>query len=275
MASRPSPFLSAVLVIVLGVIRLPADDVPANGANPPPLHVVHGYGLKGLALWLEADHGVTADAQGRVTKLVDRIGNFTLTPPGQGPMIVPKALNGHAVFRFTGNESLYSPDGFSNVLDHAMTFVYVALGKAPPDGEDFPVYLGQNAQPGCNRSLPDYKGRLFFDGQFVGCYGEPVVRNVYQMIGGSINRPRTLATFYRNDKKVLTAGRSPENPTGTFQQLSDGVTLGAAPTNLYGWQGDIAEILVFDRELSPSEMQTLWTALSAKYALKDQPAASP
>lgn len=279
MSIRPSPSLVAGVVLALAIIPARfagADAPPAAGANPPPLHVVHGYGIKGLALWIDAEHGVTTDAQGRVTQLVDRIGNFTLTPAGHGPTLIPKALYGHAVFRFNGSQSLYSPDNFGNALDRAMTFIVVSLGTAPADAQQFMLYLGQNAEPHDNRSLCHLKGREMLEGQFVGSYGEPVLRNVFIMDSASLNRHHTRVTFYRNGNKVVLSGLNPEDGIGAkFEPVSDGVTLGAAPTNLYGWQGDIAEALVYDRELSPADMQTIWAALSAKYGLPNQPVAAP
>ncbi len=241
------------------------------GDAPPPLHVVHGYGIKGVALWLDADTGVTADPQGQVTKLVDHMGNFTLKPPGHGPTLVPKALNGHAVFRFNGQQSLYSPYGFGNTLDRAMTFIVVSTSTANADAQRYSIYLGGNAQAHCNRALCFYHGKEVFDGQFVISYGEPVERNVANMEAVSVNPGKTRAAFYRNGKLMLTSGLSIENGGARFDQLSDGVTLGAAPTNLYGWEGDIAEVLVFNRQLTAPEIQTIWTALAAKYKIVAAP----
>ncbi|HEX4140852.1 MAG TPA: hypothetical protein VHY09_10930 [Candidatus Methylacidiphilales bacterium] len=275
MSIRPSSCLGAAVALVLALAgtRLADADAPPNakGGNPPPppLHVIHGYGIKGMALWIDAEHGVTANAQGRVTQLVDRIGNFTLTPPGQGPTVVPKALNGHAVFHFNGNESLYSPYSFGNALDRAMTFIIVSRGTAPAEAQQFQLYLGQNADAHFNRSLCHFKGREMLEGQFVGCYGPPVLRNVFIMDSAALNRRHLQASFYRDGMPMLKSGLNPEDGNVRFEPVSDGVTLGAAPTNLYGWQGDIAEALVFTHELSPAEMQTLWAALSAKYALQN------
>ena len=62
-------------------------------------------------------------------------------------------------------------------------------------------------------------------------------------------------------KKMLSSGLALESGLArNSSNVSDGVTLGAAPTNLYAWEGDIAEALVFDRELTPAEMQTTWDA---------------
>jgi len=257
----------ALLLLLLTVGPIIGDIIPAGHAPFPPLHVKRGYGVKGLVLWLAADNGVTSDAQGQVTALVDRTGNFTLTITGavRGPTLVPNVLNGHPVLRFKGNHILYSPYNFGNALDHAMTFVSVAMTNSTPR-EEFSLYLGKNAAQGENRALAIFEGNELFDGQWVSCLGEPAVKNVFVLTGASINAGLTRATFYRNDKLIMTSGIKPDS-TAPFAEVSDGVTLGAAPGPLCGWEGDIAEQLVFDRQLTPAEMQILWNTLSAKYAL--------
>lgn len=261
--------------IVAAALGLTAGVLGADNASPP-LHVKHGYGLKGLVLWLSADSGVTADAQGHVTKMTDKTGNFTLTPPnGQpGPLLVANILNGHPVLRFNGRQCLYSPDNFGAALDRDMTVIIVAINKARPNAEQFSLYLGQNTAPHYNRAMAQQHGKELFDGQFIGCYGEPVVRDAFVMTAASINLSRTQATFYRNGEQVMVAGHSLENPPGVFEQVSDGVTMGAAPPNLCGWNGDIAEELVYDRQLTAEEMKTLWTELATRYGLQN-PAAAP
>ena len=267
------------LVLVLAATRFVDADAPPNakGGNPPPLHVKQGYGVRGLTLWITAEDGITADAQGQVTQLVDKTGNFTLTPPNGhlGPTQVPKVLNGHAALRFNGQQSLYSPDNFGNAQDGAMTFITVSLDTAAADVERYQLYLGQNADAHCNRAFCLYQGKEVFDGQFVICWGPPLLRNVFFMDSASFNASRTRATFYRNGQKMLSSGLALESGSAKFDNVSDGVTLGAAPTNIYAWEGDIAEALVFDRELTPAEMQTIWKALSAKYDLAHQPAPVP
>ena len=270
--------LPLALVLALGVTRFVAADLPLNakgGGPPPPLHVKRAYDIRGLTLWITAEDGITTDAKGQVTQLIDKTGNFTLTRPDghAAPTQVLKALNGYAVLRFNGQQSLYSPYNFGNAQDGAMTFITVSLGTAAEGDEQFQLYLGQNSMNHCNRSLCHFKGREMLEGQFVGCYGPPVLRNVFFMDGAALNRTHMRTVFFRDGKKIMVSRLNPEDdPAARFDQVSDGVTLGAAPTNLFGWQGDIAEALVFDRALTEAEMQTIWNALSAKYGLGQQPA---
>src|SRR5471030_1355380 len=171
--------LLALLVcgVFISIRAIAAGDAPKpSAAAEAPLVVTTGYGVDGLVLWLAADSGVTVDAKKRVTALVDKTGNFTLTPPGlnQAPILVPIGLNGRPVFRFNGNQSLYSPDNFGTDLNRDMTIIVVTMTTASSELEQFPLYLGQNATPHVNRDLAYYKGHELFDGQFVACYGPPV-----------------------------------------------------------------------------------------------------
>jgi hypothetical protein len=213
-----------------------------------------------------------------VTALADKTGNFILTANNadQEPTYVQNGLNGKPVLRFNGDQSLYSSDNFGGVLNHDMTIIVVALSTASPQREQFPLYLGQNATPHANRALPYYKGVELFDGQFVGRFGPPVARrNIFIMFAASINPTLTEATFYRNGKKTAVGDSDPIDGDVKFADLSDGVTMGAATDPVCGWEGDIAEELVFDRQLTPGEMQTIWSCLSSKYGLHDVPGAQP
>jgi RNA polymerase sigma factor (sigma-70 family) len=265
--SQPAPIQHGTLVA--------ANDTPkASETVETPPTVTTGYGVSGLVLWLAADSGVTLDKSGGVTALADKTGNFVLTStaPNQEPTYVPNGLNGRPVLRFNGNQSLYSSDNFGNLLNRDMTFIVVTMTTASPDLEQFPLYLGQNATPHVNRDLAYYEGKELFDGQFVACYGTPVVTNTFVMTGASINSTLTEATFYRNGRQMMVGtvndANRIEHRNAAFEDLSDGVTMGAATDPCRGWQGDIAEELVYDHQLTPTEMQFVWYYLSNKYGLR-------
>ena len=106
-----------------------------------------------------------------------------------------------------------------------------------------------------------------FDGQWVAYFGKPVVKNVFVVAGSSINSTLTQATFYRNGTQTMVNNLAEEVGNAKFQDLSGGVTLGAATDPVRGWSGDIAEELVYNHQLSPTEMQLVWFYLSNKYGL--------
>ena len=99
-------------------------------------------------------------------------------------------------------------------------------------------------------------------------FGPPIAkRNTFVMFAASIDPTVTEATFYRNGKKTAVNSSDEIDRNAKFADLSDGVTMGAATDPVCGWEGDIAEELVFDRQLSAGEIQAIWSGLSAKYGL--------
>ena len=246
-----------------------ADPAATPEATGPPLAVASGYGVDGVVLWLAADSGVAIDSNNRVRAIKDKTGNFTLTTSqaNQGPSFVASALNGKPVLRFDGNQSLASGDDFGGALDRDLTIILVSKTTALSDAEEFPIYLGQNTTAHANRAFCYLRGKELFDGQVVACFGAPVRRNVFTMEAASIDATLTKATFYRNGAATLSSGVAPECGDVKFENVSDGVTLGAAAGPFCGWQGDIAEELVFDHQLLASEMQQVWSQLAIKYGL--------
>ena len=94
-----------------------------------------------------------------------------------------------------------------------------------------------------------------------------MVKNIFIMAGSSINSTLTQATFYRNGTQTMVNNVFETTGNARFQDLSEGVTLGAATDPVRGWFGDIAEALVFNHQLTPAEMQSVWSYLAAKYGL--------
>jgi hypothetical protein len=256
----------------LALANAGADEVLVS----TPLNVAKAYGVAGAVLWLAADSGVTLDGEGRVAVLADETGNFELRPThfGPAPLLVAKALHGRPVFRFDGNQALYTADGFADGLDHDMTFIIVGLTNGDPYNLEYPLYLGGNATTGANRAMGIFEGKEMFDGQWVACLGEPALKHAFVVSGISINAGLTQACFYRNGKLITSSGLDPRNGGNKFGPLSGDITMGAATDPVRGWNGDIAEEIVYNRQLTPAEMQTIWTALSAKYGLPETPAAS-
>ena len=276
--------LSSVLILIIGVLTMVVGRAQPSGPNntqngeaaEAPLRVGSAYGVGGLVLWLAADSGVTLDKANSngVAILNDKTGNFILTPDDakQEPIYVADGLNGKPVLRFNGGQSLYSPDDFGTALNHDMTFIIVAMTNDSPDREQFPLYLGQNSTPHVNRNVSFYKGDELFDGQYVACTGPKVATNAFVVMGSSINPTLTEANFYRNGRQLLVGTVSETNKkehrTAAFEDLSGGVTMGAATDPVCGWRGDIAEELVYNHQLSPAEMQTVWVYLSNKYGFQ-------
>jgi len=238
-------------------------------ASDLPLVQTSGYGVNGLVLWLAADSGVSRDFNNHVTSLVDKTNNFTLSAkaPYETPIYVFNGLHGRPVLRFSGNQCLYSSDNFGAALDHDMTIIVVAMTTASPNQLQIPLYLGQDTAPADCRALMYYSGKEFFDGHYAGFFGEPMVSNAFVVSAGSVNSALTQATFYRNGARTVVSDPAEETNGRKLENLSSSVWLGAASDPASCWQGDIAEALVYDRQLTDAEVHSIWLQLSFKYDL--------
>ena len=288
--TRPTTMKIALLFLLICSLF---SGIQIANADDSRLIQTTGYGVDGLVLWLAADSGVTRDSNNKVTALVDKTKNFTLTPNGseQAPTFVPNGLNGKPVLRFNGNQSLYSSNNFGTALNRDMTMIIVAMTTASPDYEEFPLFMGQDATPATNRGFAYYRGKDFFDGHYAGSFGGPMITNAFVVSAASIDSTLTQVTFYRNGTRSMVSGPAAETMGRKFENLSPGLTMGATPGSsgdwqgedaLYreklrqypvtpvssaGWQGDIAEELVYDRQLTDAEVQSIWQQLSDKYDL--------
>jgi alpha-tubulin suppressor-like RCC1 family protein len=215
----------------------------------------------GLSLWLRADAGVTA-ASGQVSAVADQTGNYTLaqnTASAQ-PTLVTSALNGNPAIQFTGNQSLASSASMGPGMNGAVTIVTVAMTTSPTS-EGYSLYLGQGgSDAGANRAIGYADAQLFdISTSYLGGLAPPASQFVAEMV--TLDPTRTNLAFYRN------GAETEQGTISGVQNLSPGLTMGSAPGLTDGWQGQIAEELVYDHQLSAAEIQQVGAYLAAKYNL--------
>jgi hypothetical protein len=222
-----------------------------------------GVMTDGLTLWLRADAGVTT-SNGSVTAIADQTGNYTLTQVAavHQPTYVANDINGEPALRFNGSQWLASSGTLAPELNQDMTVITVGM-TTNPAVQEYAFYAGaNNGTAGINRAIGYHAGDEFFDTAGSADGALAPLSGVFVAEGATLNsNPLLNVSFYRNG--VLTA-------TGTvsgMQNLSSGITLGAAGGGTSGWQGDIAEVLVYDHQLSTAEMQQVGVYLANKYGL--------
>jgi hypothetical protein len=98
---------------------------------------------------------------------------------------------------------------------------------------------------GLNRGIGYYSSAQIFDTYGIyGLGGASPPANTFVMEAAALSPDRTLATFYQNG--VMTA----TNSLSGVQNIQGGISVGT----LYGyganWGGDIAEVLVYNHQLS-------------------------
>lgn len=228
----------------------------------------HSAVITNLALWLKADAGVTTSGS-TVTSWADQVVGSTETAGnnGTGPQFVASAINGQAAIRFDGNDRLWNNRvGTSPITGNAMT-VFVVARRIGAVANTSTAVFTQNGTPydynntsnlvlayeGPGTSLSTYRNGSLSNP------GNPGNNNPYvfaTVFDGSFN------TAYLNGVAGATVAS-----TGTFD--FDHIVLGQRYENGFtnGYNGDIAELLVYDRALTAAEQNEVGFYLAQKYSL--------
>jgi len=229
-----------------------ADNyVAMQSANPTML-------TNGLVLWLKADAGVT-QSSGNVSAWADQTGNYPVAGSGSGePTYVSSDVNGKPALRFNGSQFLANASNLG--LNADMTMISVAMTSVPGT-QQYTIYLG-NGTAHQTRGIGYISGQeLYNTSSGYSANGEAPLANNFIAEAATLDGTLSTVTFYQNG---VTTGTGTLSSVGN---LSQGITIGAAENASLGWQGDIAEVLVYDHELSSTELQQVSAYLADKYGL--------
>lgn len=228
-------------------------SVEVTGTTAPPGAVP----TTGLHLWLKADAGVTTSNGVNVASWADQSGNgrdATMPQATRQPELVGSALNGLPVIRFGGAQSF--------VLDTPATptrFTIFIVGKNTKLS-DVSIILGPSGNSPNNQLRWENDTQALFVGTGNGL---PVVTatigntRVYHAF--STQYDGATMSVYRDGGFVSSAAFSTAGPW-IF------ASVGAFFSSLF-MEGDLAEILIYDRPLSTSERESVDSYLRARYGL--------
>ena len=234
--------------------------------------------ISNLKLWLRADT-LTGTADGTaVSILKDQSGNgFDLSQgtAANRPIFKTGQANGRPVLRFNGLTQ-YMQGSFTGSITSKTMFVVTRLGTLTPTG---------SAYGGAAVTVQSSDGNYF----------DAIVYNEYtakRWMNGSDGFARTPAiigpsdetaigphvitirsttssyTLYRDGQQLqTTASYSPSTYTNGQFNLSARHTPGGTPVTNGYWNGDIAEVLVYDRALTEVERQKVEIYLRSKYGI--------
>jgi hypothetical protein len=240
-------------------------SVEAQAATKPPVPPTDG-----LALWLKADVGLAADG----SSWTDQSGNGhdATALAGQAPTVVPGGLNGHPVAVFNGGQAMAIAG--SVLSSQQFTVIVVATDMGAPghffqetisnwDGanSDTSVFLGTTEDP---------KGKKFVDRvRFTDAIGGA---DQGQQGVGTISKPTSVSVLtgesLATDGQVYLATKL-EYALGNAipaRDLSTAWYIGeqGSFSGEY-WNGDIAEILVYNRVLTTKEFKATVAYLHKKW----------
>jgi hypothetical protein len=223
--------------------------------NPPTANT--SIPTSGLRVWLEANIGVTS-SNNYVSTWADQSGNgynATQTSSSYQPTVIANTLNGLPIIQFTAS------------VDQWLNLANFMSGATA--GEVFVVLKATSATPSAPRGLwrlgasgGEYPNT---DGNVYECFGSTAQTNVGRPASG-------VGQFSLYNVSAQS---------GQFVARIDGVTLFSSATNTvtfsgspavgnngtYGFDGQIAEVIIYNRVVTAAERLTVGQYLQGKYNL--------
>ena len=223
----------------------------------------------GLLLWFKSDAGITQSG-GKVSAWADQSANAdnsTQATAASQPTIVENALNGKPVVRFDGTDDYLS---FSTVAINGlngMTIVMVAANAVNQNPTTHAhaagIYWDETASWG-TAYLSPYQSKIryrFGTGQTNNLpeYTRPESLGLGFSITAAVHNA-TSETLYVNGASVLTQ----TGKLAAIANCKDSGFLGRGYATTY-FNGDIAEVMVYNRALTAEELAAVNSYLAAKY----------
>ena len=215
-----------------------------------------------LQLWLKADAGVTKDGSNNVSTWSDQSGNAhhaDQSTSASQPLWVDNVLNGKPVIRFDGNSDLMTTD-ITGPGGTEFTFFVVAKSNGQRiisynDGSDYVLY----SYPAPNNFIISNDGGAY--GGLNSGTNNPVAFQV-SCARYIANTANGMQTFVNG---ALLAQRTSANIVLPTVPLQLGSYPGGGATELIN--GDVAEIIVYNRSLTDIEREQVENYLTQKYPL--------
>lgn len=233
--------------------------------------------IAGQVLWLDAADATTirdADGDnaatgtggsnngfgGTVRTWVDKSGsgfNVTNNTANQQPIYNATGLNGRGVLTFDGaNDKLTNTGAAVPGNDHTM---FVVFNRTTPTGRDAVFELGNGGSRNAifineanNGRVNYYVNSIFYNSS------SAYTASTYEMV--SVVHQITTATLYRN-------GTSQFSGTTLTRAGTTGIFVGDDSSGGDELQGNIAEIIVYDRNLTNDERRDVENYLASKWGL--------
>ncbi len=223
---------------------------------------------EGLSLWLKT--GATVKTEGsKVLAWADESGQHhdAVTLSENKPLLIPNELNGYDVIRFNGKDNNMQTVSFETFKNKRGTVLIVFRLNGPSSTSGAGVssllstYLGNGITWQFAASQYVY---IYYDG--VGADGMPLaaVATKQWEIAGLLRQSDSIMTIYRRGEPKTTY------PVTNNQPESNTVKIGSNG-RLEVLNGDIAEIIMYNRTLDKKEFATVNEYLTSKYQIK-QPA---
>lgn len=262
------------LLVKYGVGPVNTNDASVIAGYPPPPPPVIKPGhtaltpcQNGLRLWGCADD-ITAQDHAPVDVWPNAAGDKQPIKgvAGHQPMLVQRALAGHAVVRFLGENS--------NDPKRVTQFIDTSLDGFWP--ECTMIFVGRHlTNVGLFDTAPNTQDTLRYSGGIQHCHTSKLnVGNAFPLLGGSEGQLGEVVLGKLGDKGQFIATyahgfpqQRVESPDEVTPVLFKNTTFGIINRREVAFNGDLAEVLVYNRALSDQERYQTERYLSEKYDL--------
>ncbi len=222
--------------------------------------------LAGLQLWLDASQGVTTDGTtpavdgDLVAQWNDQSGNARNATQSSGankPTFKTNIFTGRPVLRFTGSHYLTTTSFLTSSYNTALTFFIVA-NKSTTGLQVATSNQGAVWYTGRSNSLVYYESAL--------------TPSEKRLVGSDLDR--SVETFrYNGAQKTLRRNGAGGSVAATGNLgLNGALTIGRLSSGGFRYNGDIAEIILFQRALTDPEVAAVEQYLREKYGIASAPA---
>ncbi len=236
----------------------------------------------GLRLWLRADEGIALDEEGTVSSWASRIAyptqvNATQPTLNARPRLIPDAVSGKPAVRFDGSDDFLI--GRLDSLTAPITLFAVARfsrASQPDTDFDYIISIGSILEAGGHVSIsrwgtkkPDDPNRNRFYSVYdslnhVDLVGPVLPGQVYQLITVVHDEQPPRHSLYLNGEKQEVL----DSPSSV--RLNGNYILGKLehPRVSHHLNGEIAEILLYQRALSHDERRSAEAYLKVRYGIQ-------
>lgn len=218
-----------------------------------------------LYMWLRADDQTVLSGGAQVQRWNNADGNTTRfaiqTTANQRPTLVNSQINGHKILRFDGVDDYMKMDVAAGPLSGDCTIFMVVT---PRTDSDVGYYLSTHFN-GDDRLKFGHKltGELTYD------------NTVPVMWGENMHDEKTMVSFqieedfyvdgYKNAE--LSAPWTHNLQNSGANQASLGQEYDGSGITSNHWRGDMAEVIIFNRFLNPTEMNEVHSYLNVRYGI--------
>jgi hypothetical protein len=239
------------------------------------------YGLSGVAGALvnrwTAD-SLTGQNASAVSTWTDIVGgkSATQTSTGHQPVLYTDALNGHNTVHFSSGSAQYlavaAPD---SAISGAGSFTIAVVFRTSTPGNASPNYYLNTGLLGADVSGIADDWSLVINGSQLGAglgAGADGCSADFSLYGGNVTDGNPHIAIYARNGDTITlyvdgAIVAAQSGLCADARIDCPFDIGAMTTGIYPYNGDIAEIQIYNRALTSAEMNNLNATLAATYGI--------